>query len=139
MKIGNSKLKAQASIEQLVSVSLTIGALSFLLVLVYTFTMDSIQTAEGRNSVEKIANAADYVGSLGPGAKTVVSVTLPASARFLNASGRHVYMRLTGTSGESDLFANTHVGMNPYFSSTPGLKILNISALPNGSVLVVDG
>ena len=139
METEKTAFKAQASIEQLFTVSLTIGALSLLLGIAYIFTIDSIQAAEARNSVEKIANAADYVGSLGQGAKTVVRVSLPASARFLNASGYHVYMRLTGPSGDSDLFANTHVDMVHYFSNITGAKTLNVSALSNGSVLVVDG
>ncbi len=130
--------KGQSSIEQL---TITALGLTFVAVIFYfsiNFSNDSTRVSQAQDTINKLANAADYVYALGPGSKDVVTVYMPQGMRYANLTGSTIIIRVSLSSGDSDVFANTKaqlVGTLPQFS---GPQDITVTALPNGKVKFGD-
>lgn len=138
MGIGDFTLdfkKGATSIEYLFISGIAIGALAIIMMIGTSMGNDSIRVAQAKDTVETLAKSADYVYSLGPGTKDTVSVYLPKGIRILDVSDDRVHMRVSLSSGDSDVYAKTHGKLVGAVPSIAGKQSVTITALPDGSVL----
>ena len=119
--------KGQTSLEQLIITGIGLTFIALIFYLSINMANDNVRVSQAKDSVDKLAKSADYVYSLGPGSKDTVRVTLPQGMRFLNTSDNHIHMRVSLSSGDADVFANTKgalIGSIPQFSSQQDVAVI---------------
>lgn len=129
-------LKAQASLEQLIVTGI---ALTFIAIMFYfsiNYANDSARVSQAQHSVDKIAKSADYVYALGSGSKEEVDIYVPDGVRSINVTGNRVHMKVSLSSGDTDVFANTKAPLTGTIPLSSGRKTVVISSLSNGKVKV---
>lgn len=126
--------KGQSALEQIIITSLGIAFIAVIFYFSINFANDNTRVSQAQDTIDKLAKAADYVYSLGPGSKDVVTVYMPEGMRYANITGSTIKIRISLSSGDSDVFANTKaelIGVLPQFS---GPQDVTVTALSNGKV-----
>ncbi len=128
--------KGQASLEQLMVTGLALTFVALIFYIAINYANDSVRATQGKDTVDKIAYAADYVYSLGPGSREIVRVNVPEGLEAFDVSGNRVYVRASLSSGSSDFFANTRASLFGSLPTNPGPQDIILSVTPNGSVRI---
>jgi hypothetical protein len=97
---------------------------------------ESVQGAQAKDAVNRIAREVDYVHSLAPGTARYVDFTIPSGTELLEITDGRVHMRLTLASGPTDFYANTQAAMVGKIDLQPGPARVLIKHLESGNVLV---
>ena len=118
----------------LVAIGLTLVAAIF--VVSVGTASDSIRIAQAKDSAEKIAKTADYVYSLGPGAKETISLYMPKGVQFVNTSGNRVQIRVSLSSGDSDIFVSTRGQIIGTIQPTEQLQEITLTSSASGNVVI---
>lgn len=92
-------MKAQISLEYMLTISVVIGAL--LLVYFYTssYYRDSIILSQAKEAVDSLASSADYVYSLGTGAQVYVPIYIPESVLYGEARDHTILLTVRLSNG----------------------------------------
>ena len=129
-------MKGLSSIEYLFVTGLALMALVAVAIISTNIGSDSIRVTQTRDTVEKLANSADYVYSLGPGSKETVSVSLPSGVKFITVSDDRIHARVALSSGDSDVYAKSKgARLIGAVAALAGQQQVTITALSDGSVL----
>jgi|GEM_PF-2302881 hypothetical protein len=128
--------KGQSSLEQLLVTALGLAFIALIFYFAISFATDNIRAAQGKDAVEKLANAADYVYSLGPGSKDTVNLFLPEGVEFLNTSGNRIHLRISLSSGSTDIFANTKTAIIGSLPGTSGPMTVDVISTSSGKVMI---
>src|SRR3989339_46795 len=129
-------MKAQASLEQLIVTGIALTMIAFIFYFSINYANDNARVSQARHAVDKIAKSADYVYFLGNGAKDDVDIYVPDGARFINVTGNRVHIRVSLSSGDSDVFANNKASLTGSVPLSSGRKTITLTALPSGKVRV---
>jgi hypothetical protein len=127
--------RGSSAIEYIFIVAIALTALVAIATISINTGNDSIRVAQAKDSVAKLAQSADYVSSLGPGSRETISVLLPSGMSLLQTSGNVVHMRISLSSGESDVYSKSESTLIGDVNMVPGLQTVTITSLPDGSVL----
>jgi uncharacterized protein (UPF0333 family) len=128
--------KGQASLEQMITTAMGIAAIMVIFAIAFNYANDNVRVAQGRDAIDKIAKAADYVNQLGTDAKTAVYINMPAGVKFINSTGNRIQMRMALSGGETDVFANTQANISGQISVTPGGQKVIVTSFAAGNVRV---
>jgi hypothetical protein len=126
--------KGQASVEQLIITGLAIGFIAIMFFIALNYASDSTRVSQAKDAMSKLSKGADYVYSLGPGAKESTKINLPEGVQSLNISGNRIHMRLELSSGVTDLFEYTDSELIGSVALGAGTKEITIEATRSGKV-----
>ncbi|VVB58757.1 Uncharacterised protein [Candidatus Anstonella stagnisolia] len=127
--------RGQASLEQLIITGIALFIVAMIFYFSINYARDSSRIAQGKDAVEKLAKSADYVHALGEGAKTRVDLYIPEGVEFVNASGGRIQMRISLSSGETDVFANTQAALVGEIPIISGANQVSVATTANGNVM----
>ncbi len=127
-------MKGQASLEQLIITSLGIGLVAIMFYFLINQATDNIRTTQARDAIAKIARTSDYIYSLGPGSKDQVEVLFPEGTQFVNVTGNTIWLRVSLSSGDADVFANTRAPLIGVVTEDQGKQQITLVATDNGKV-----
>lgn len=131
--------KGQASLEQLVVTGIGIAFIAIFFYVALNFATDNVHASQAKDTVDKIAKAADYVYALGPDSKTTIDVYMPGGIESIEVSGNRVYMRISLPSGDADVFANTQAQLNGTLHAIAGAQEITLTTSSNGSLVNING
>ncbi len=138
IKVFSKTLRGQSALEQIIITSLGLAFIAIIFYFSISFATDNTRVSQAQDTINKLANAADYVYALGPGSKDVVTVYMPEGMRYARVVNSTIQIRISLSSGDSDVFANTKaqlVGSLPQFS---GPQDVTVTALSNGKIKFGD-
>ncbi|MCX6772517.1 MAG: hypothetical protein NTV88_01970 [Candidatus Micrarchaeota archaeon] len=131
-------LRGASSLEYLFLTGIALSALALIIVISMNTGSDSIRVTQAKDSVEKLGLSADYVYSLGPGSRETVSVLMPQGIEFISISSNRIHMRITLSSGSSDVYAKANGKLLGKIPTSAGAHKITITTLLDGSVLFGD-
>ena len=127
--------KGQISLEQLLIAALGIAFITVIFYFSVSYSNDSIRVSQAQDSVNKLSKSADYVYSLGPGTKDRVTVFLPEGIEELNISEDRIYMRVSLSSGTTDVYAHSSAILIGDIIGNAGPREISILATESGKVM----
>jgi hypothetical protein len=130
------RLRGQSSMENMIMLGM---GLSVALVFFYFsagMLDESIQGAQAKDAVNRIAREVDYVQALAPGTARYVDFTIPQGAQLIEITERRVHMQLSLRGGLTDFYANTQEDMVGKITLQPGPARALVKHLESGNVLV---
>lgn len=130
--------KGQSSLEQLIIVSIGLTFIAAIFYLALNMSNDNIRISQAQDMVEKLAKSADYVYSLGPGSKDVIDVFVPEGIVFTNISNHTIHVRLSLSSGYSDVYADTKPSLTGELPRIPGPREIPVMYTESGKVMLGD-
>jgi|GEM_PF-2744717 len=131
--------RGQASIEQLIVLALGIGMVTLIFYYSVNFSTDNIRISQAQDMVEKLSKSADYVYSLGPGSKDVVDVYVPDGIVYTRIDNNTIHVRLSLSSGDSDVFSDTRPVVIGEIPPTPGHHQITVTHTQGGKVMLGEG
>lgn len=126
--------KGQVSVEQLVITGLAIGFIAMMLYFSINFANDSTRVSQGQDMVDRLARSADYVYSLGPDSKEIIELYVPEGIESVNVSGNRILMRVSLSSGVTDIFAYTNSELIGTVPTSSGPISIPVVATRSGKV-----
>ena len=136
MKRQLMALKGQISLEMLFVTAIGIAFVAFIFFFCMTSASDSIRIAQARDTVDKIAKAADLVYVLGPGSKTSVEVMMPSGITDTSISSTRVLIRVSLSTGVNDIFAYPRENVSGSITNNSGRQTVTLLVNSSGSVVV---
>jgi uncharacterized protein (UPF0333 family) len=131
--------RGQSSFEQLIVVALGIGMVTLVFYYSVNLSSDNIRISQAEDMVEKLSKSADYVYSLGPGSKDVVDVYVPEGMVLTDITNNSIRVRLSLSSGESDVFADTKPVIIGEIPPIPGHHRIAVTHTQSGKVMLGEG
>ncbi len=131
-------MKGQSSLEQLVITGIALTFIALIFVFSINYTNDTVRKTQAKDTVDKLAKTADYVYALGPGTKQTVRVQMPSGVQFITVSGNRIQLRVSLSSGDADVFANTRAALTGAVPITDGAKDVSVFATSNNKVFLGD-
>ena len=129
-------LRGQYALEQMGVIALALVVIAALFFFSMNAASDGARSAQAKDTVERIARAADSAYSLGPGSKATVSVNMPQGVQFVDTSNKRVWMRVALSSGNTDVFAATSGQITGSIPTTANLQDITLTVLSNGDISV---
>ena len=129
-------LRAQAALEQMILLGMSILLVSVIFAFSLNYAYDSVRAAQAKDTADKIAKASDSVYSLGPGSKTTISIYMPKDVRFVNITNNTVQIRFGLSSGDTDVFSKSQAVMVGSVQTTSDLQQIVLSADSSGRVII---
>ena len=129
-------VRGQYALEQMGVIALALVIIAAVFFFSMNSTNDDARMAQAKDTVEKIARAADNAYSFGPGSKSTVSIIMPQSVQFVNTSGKQVWIRVALSSGNTDVFAKTNGQIVGTILTTAGSQELTFTTLSDGNISV---
>jgi len=130
-------MRGQAMLEQLFTVALGMAFVGVIFAFVYLMSIDSVRAAQAKDVVETVAKTSDFVYSLGPGSRNSFNVMMPDGIRQTNIVGNTVLIKVSLSSGDSDIFSQSAYNMTGSLGESPGLQLITVSCCdPTGSIIV---
>lgn len=130
-----SASKGQSSIEQMIVIAIGLALVAALFYVSSNMASDSLRVSQANDMVQKLSKSADYVYSLGPGASEEVSIYVPDGVVFTRISNNTVHVRISLSSGESDVFAECSPSLIGEIPSTPGQQVVLVAHTESGKVM----
>ncbi len=127
--------KGQASLDQLIIVAIGITLITIIFYFSINLSSDSMRISQAKDMVEKLSKSADHVYSLGRGSRDVISVYVPDGLVSTNISNNMVHMRVSTSSGESDIFSETKPALIGELPTTPGKHEILVTHTESGKIL----
>jgi len=127
--------KGQSSMEQMIVVAIGLTLIAAVFYISSNMATDSLRVSQARDMVQKLSKSADYVHSLGPGASEEVSVYVPDGVVFTQISNNTVHVRISLSSGESDVFADCSPDLIGELPLTPGQQDVLVAHTESGKVM----
>jgi len=127
--------KAQISLEQLLIAALGIAFITLIFYFSINYSNDSVRVSQAQDTVNKLSKSADYAYSLGPGTKDQIEVFLPEGIEAFNISDDRIYIKLSLTSGSTEIYAHTDAPLLGEITSRPGPRKISILATESGKVM----
>lgn len=135
------RAKGQAGVEY---ASILVLILVALIPIVYMGTQmaeNESRTSQAKAAVGALADGADLVFAQGPGAVTVVDITLPAAVNPAKTGfyGKEIRINVFLASGaEQDVFALARGNVSGTMPTTPGFHRLRLEMMGSGVVRVTE-
>jgi hypothetical protein len=135
---GSGGIKAQSSLELLITISFGLIILLPITVLAFvqlSTSSSSLTAAQAQAVTTKLASVAAFVGSQGPPSKQLVLVQVPQNVQNIfvgtltNGVGHQIIFVVNTNAGASYISAYTPVNVSGYLEgiSQPGTYMLNVS------------
>lgn len=130
-------MRGQVSIEQMFVTSLGITFVAILFFLSVFLAADTVRDVQAKDSVERIARAADLIYAMGPGSETSVEVLMPDNVKSTDVSGNRVLITVGMTSGDTDIFSFSDGQLNGTLTTSSGRQKVSLF-VDNSSVIHVN-
>ncbi len=127
--------KGQASMEQLILAAIGIAFIAVLFYFSFNIASDSVRVSQARDMVQKLSNSADYMYSLGPGSSEYVSIYAPEGILLTGITNNTVHVRISLSSGESDLFIEGKPALIGEIPTSPGPHNVLVTHLDSHKVM----
>jgi hypothetical protein len=135
----NKNLKGQSSFELLITLSFGLAILLPIVALAFVqiaSSNTSLSSTESQQSASKIAEVVGLVGSEGPPAKQLTSISVPPGVQNIyignlsNGIGHEIIFTIISPSGISYITAYTPINVSGNIKgiTLPGIYLLNITA-----------
>lgn len=127
--------KGQASLEQLIilGIALTFVAAAFYIAI--SMSSDNIRAVQANDMVNKLSTSADYVYSMGAGSRETVSIYVPEGVVHTDIDNNTVKVRISQTSGESDIYEDAKPALIGSIPTTPGHHEVLVTHMESGKVM----
>lgn len=130
------QLRGQSSLENMIMLGMGLSVALVFFYFAAGMLDESIQGAQAKDAVNRIAREVDYVHALAPGTARYVDFTIPQGAQLVEITDRRVHMQLSLRGGLTDFYANTQEDMVGKIALQPGPARVIVKHLESGNVLV---
>ena len=113
-------MKGQAALDYMIIAAFSLVLIIPVFYYAVVYSSDSIAVAQTTDAVNTIAKAADNTYSLGEGSLQKVQVNVPNGVESINITSNLVVMRVTTTTGTSDVVAITKAPVNGSLTNVAG-------------------
>ena len=129
-------MRGQVSLEQLFITALGITFVAIMFFLSIVMSGDTVRSIQASDTVERIVRAADLVYAMGPGSQTSIEVLMPDNIRVINLSGSQVLIRISTTSGDTDVFSYSRAQLNGTLTRNSGRQTVSFVVDSTSTVLI---
>jgi len=128
--------KGQTSLELMIVTAMGLAIVGIIFAFAITSASDTARRSQASDAVEKIARSADLVYALGPGSRTSVDVLMPDGIRSTDVTGKRVLIRISTTTGDTDVFSFPREDLSGSITSRSGRQTITLVVNSSGSVVV---
>jgi len=129
-------MKGQISLEQMVVTALGLAFVAIMFSYAFVFSLDTLNVAQARDTVDKIAKNADIISTLGGGAKLSIEVMIPSNVVNTSISGNRALLTVRNSGGDRDIFAFSKNQMTGSITRNSGKQLITLTTNDNGIVSV---
>lgn len=131
--------KAQASLEYMIMLALSLGVFAVMLytvTLLITSSTSQIGVDSAYRAVLDVGKAADFIYIHGHPSKTRVEVYVPSNVEDISAGGKSVSIRLSSAGSYTDVYSVTRGNVSGDLSSMnrEGYYVLSVESTPYGVI-----
>jgi len=128
-------MKAQIAVEYMIIVAVVLGAAITFFYYTNTYSSESINKYQAKESIEVLAKAIDYVYALGPGTQTTVVIEVPPNVVSSYVTRNEIGFKI-GISGKiNEVYEITKASVSGSLPSTPGRHFVIVNSTGSGVVI----